>query len=215
MHSLVPYDTSASLGYITTLAYAYIPTNLVDTLQLAVRTPLSAIYNTDDSSVNTLTGYINPAISILSGSTLSSTGSTASGTGSSSSATSSSANDGGIFSTSQQNTSTAVKGTTAGIAVGAVGAAAAYGAAMFFIARRYKKKKQGHRRASSLQNPAEMYQAGSPALTGGAFMSGGRQTPGLTPDDRNSRGSGRSAGNSARTQQISAPMMAENSLGWN
>jgi len=87
---------------------------------------------------------------------------------------------------------------------------------MFLIARRYKKRKQSHRRSSSIMSPTQMRQSGSPALMGGAFMSGGRVSPGGTvTNDRNSRGSGRSAGNSARTQQISAPMMAENSLGWN
>ncbi|CAM6002787.1 unnamed protein product [Sphagnum balticum] len=92
----------------------------------------------------------------------------------------------------------------------AIGGSAVYGVAMFLIARRYKKRKQAHRRSSSLTG-GEMRQTGSPALMGGAYMSGGHTSPG---HDRNSRGSGRT-GNSARTAQISAPMMAENSLGWN
>jgi len=121
-------------------------------------------------------------------------------------------------STDQHSTPKATKNTVA-IVLGASGAAAAYGVAMFFIARRYKKKKQSHRRSSSIMSNSEMRQSGSPAtlLTGAnQFMSGGRSSPEYgTNNDRNSRGSGRSAGNSARTQQISAPMMAENSLGWN
>jgi len=215
MHSLIPYDTNSQLGYITTLALAYIPTNMVSTLGLDLHIPTAAIYNDPDSSVNALVNYINPAIPITPGSTLS--GSSVTGTDSSSSSSSSSAagNDNGVFNPNTQESTPAVKGTTAGIAVGAVGAAAAYGAAMFFIARRYKKRKQGHRRSSSIQNPSEMRQSGSPPLIGGLFMSGGRLSPGgTTTNDRNSRGSGRT-GNSARTQQISAPMMAENSLGWN
>jgi len=63
-------------------------------------------------------------------------------------------------------------------------------------------------------SPSQMRYTGSPALMGGALISGGRGTPGLQ-NGRESRGSGRSAGNSARTVEISAPMMAENSLGWN
>lgn len=213
MHSLVPYDTRKQLGFVTTLAYAYIPTSMVNTLQLAVKTPVSEIYNNPSGSVNTLMNYINPAIPILAGSTLA--GSAASGTGAASAATSTTAVNNGVFDPSTQNTSASVKGATAGIALGAVGGAAAYGVAMFFIARRYKKRKQAHRRSNSVINPAEMMQSGSPALTGGVMMSGGRQSPDYNRDSRGSRGSGRSNGNSARTAQISAPMMAENSLGWN
>jgi len=155
--------------------------------------------------------YINPAIPITPGSDIAGQA-TATGSGSAASSSAASGNN-GVFNTDSQNTSTTVSGTTAGIAMAAIGGSAAYGAAMFLIARRYKKRKQNHRRSSSLINPAEMRTAGSPALMGGAYMSGGR-TSSNPGQDRNSRGSGRT-GNSARTQQISAPMMAENSLGWN
>jgi hypothetical protein len=216
MSSLIPLDTTQALGYVTTIALAYMPTNMVSTLALDLHIPASAIYNNPDVSVNTLMNYINSAIPLTPGSTLS--GSAVTGTGSGTQATSTSNGNSGVFNTVAQNTTPSAKATAAGAAVGAIGAAAAYGAAMFFIARRYKKRKQSHRRSSSLMNPSEMRQSGSPALLGGAnaFMSGGRtSTPGTGGNDRNSRGSGRSNGNSARTQQISAPMMAENSLGWN
>lgn len=174
---------------------------------------MSAIYTNSDPSVNTLVNYINPAIPLQAGSTLGSSG--ASGTGSGGAATSSSAsgNNNNVFDPPVGTTSSKVSGTTAGIALAAVGGSAAYGVAMFLIARRYKRRKTSHRRSSSVMNHSEMRQSGSPALMGGAgaYMSGGRTTPG---HDRNSRGSGRT-GNSARTAQISAPMMAENSLGWN
>lgn len=220
MNSLVPYDTQAQLGYVTTLALLYIPQSMVNTLSLDIHIPTSQLYNDPDPSVNTMMRYINSAIPITAGATLASSGSGAS-TGSDSSADSSSnsgsSSDGGVFNdNTQQSASPSTKSTTAGIAVGTIGAAAAYGAAMFFIARRYKKRKQGHRRASSLVNPSEMRQTGSPALMGGAYMAGARtSTPASGGQDRNSRGSGRSVGNSARTQLISAPMAAENSLGWN
>jgi hypothetical protein len=213
MHSLVPYNTQASLGYITTIALAFIPTNMVTTLQLDLHIPTAIIYNNPDITLNTLVNYLNPAIPITGSLT---SGSGASGTDSSSVATNSAASgNGGVFNPDSQGQTPAVEGATAGIVVAAVGAAAAYGAAMFFVARRYKRRKQGHRRSSSIQSPAEMRQSGSQAFMGGTFMSGGRTTPGAAPNGRDSRGSGRSAGNSARTQQISAPMMAENSLGWN
>jgi hypothetical protein len=215
LQSLVPYNTSAELGYLTTLAYAYIPTTLVNTLSLDLHIPTSGLYKNPDPLVEVLMGYINPAIPLTPGTPLEST-TTNTGSGSSASG-SSPAGNGEIFNTNDQNTSPGVSGTTAGIALAAIGASAAYGAAMFLIARRYKRRKQGHRRSSSVLDPSEMRQSGSPALLGGAnaFMSGGRVSPGGTTYDRNSRGSGRSAGNSARAQQISAPMMAENSLGWN
>jgi hypothetical protein len=217
MHSLLPLDTSSEVGYVTTLAMAYIPEGMLNTLALDLHTPFSGIYTNPDPSVAELMGYLIPAIPLQPGATLQSGAAT--GTGVGSSPTGNTNGNSGVFNTESQNTTPAVRSTTAGIAVGCVGAAAAYGAAMFFIARRYKRKKQSHRRSSSIMSHSEMRQSGSPALLGGgnAFMAGGRTSPGgTTPShDRNSRGSGRSAGNSARTQQISAPMMAENSLGWN
>jgi len=210
MKSLIPLDTTAQLNFITTLAQMDIPSNMVSTLGLDLHIPTSAIYNNPDQSVNTLVNYINPAIPLTGGSILGASGAT--GTGSGSAATSSSTvsnNNNNVFDSG--TTTSRVSGTTAGIALAAIGGSAVYGVAMFLVARRYKRRKTSHRRSSSVMNPAEMRQSGSPALMGGALMSGGRTTPG---NDRNSRGSGRT-GNSARTAQISAPMMAENSLGWN
>jgi hypothetical protein len=214
MQSLQPLNTQRQKGYVTTLALTYIPQHLLSTLTLGLQTPVSPLYNNPDSSVNQLMNYIDNTIPLQPGSNLPLGDAT--GTGAVSQPTGAKSGNNGIFDTTAQNTSPKVKSTTAGIVVGCAGAAAAYGAAMFFIARRYKRKKSSHRRSSSIMSNSEMRQSGSPALMGGtnAIMAGGRTTPG-TNIDRNSRGSGRSAGNSARTQQISAPMMAENSLGWN
>ncbi|OBT65858.1 hypothetical protein VE03_05492 [Pseudogymnoascus sp. 23342-1-I1] len=228
MHSLQPYDTSRSLNYITTLALAYIPTKVVSNLGIMIHVPVSRLYKNPSEPVAVIMSSINPSIPITVGSGLDGTDPAATTGGDGSSPTSggkdSTSGNGGLFdSNTQDNQSASAKGMTAGIATGAVAAAAAYGAAMFFIARRYKKRKLSHRRARSLMNPGEMMEAtgGSPALPGGAYMSGGRQSTGSgesgsgASGDRQSRGSGRSAGNSARTAQISGPMMAENSLGWN
>ncbi|RDA91036.1 hypothetical protein CP533_2555 [Ophiocordyceps camponoti-saundersi (nom. inval.)] len=117
------------------------------------------------------------------------------------------------------NQSEKEKLTTMGVAFGVVGAGVMYGAAMFIIARRYKRKKQTHRRSSSVsnsQNSSEMRYTGgaSPALMGGALPS--RDYFSYRPEGRDSHGSGRSGmGNSGRTANISAPVAAENSLGWN
>ncbi|KFZ10186.1 hypothetical protein V502_08275 [Pseudogymnoascus sp. VKM F-4520 (FW-2644)] len=226
MHSLQPYDTSRSLNYITTLALAYIPTNVVSNLGIMIHVPVSRLYKNPSEPVDVIMSSINPSIPITVGSGLDGSDPSVPASGAGSTATpggkDSGNGNGGIFDTNENNQTPGAKGMTAGIATGAVVAAAAYGAAMFFIARRYKRRKLSHRRARSLMNPAEMTEAsGSAALPGGVFMSGGRQSTGsgesgsASSGDRQSRGSGRSAGNSARTAQISGPMMAENSLGWN
>ncbi|KFY26144.1 hypothetical protein V493_04249 [Pseudogymnoascus sp. VKM F-4281 (FW-2241)] len=218
MHSLQPFDTSGTLGYITTLALAYIPDDKVSNLGIMIHVPVSRLYKNPSEPVAVIMSSINPAISITVGSGLDGSNPKApvgGGGGDGSTPTpddkDSGNGNGGIFDDNENNQTPGAKGMTAGIATGAVVAAAAYGAAMFFIARRYKRRKLSHRRARSVMNPAEMAEAsGSAALPGGVYMSGGRQSTGSGES-----GSGSSAGNSARTAQISAPMMAENSLGWN
>jgi hypothetical protein len=210
IHTLTPLPVS---GCVATVALTYIPKNMFQSLKLSLSIPTSTLYNNNDSSIAQLMDKINPAIPLLPGTTAPGG---ATGTDSGSAATSAAPGSGNGLDNTNGQTSQSPKaaGTTAGIAMLAVGASCAYGAAMFLVARRYKRKKQSHRRSSSVVGP-EMRYSGSPAtlMSGnGAFMSGGRtSSPG---NDRNSRGSGRT-GNSARTQQISAPMMAENSLGWN
>ncbi|RCI09472.1 hypothetical protein L249_3651, partial [Ophiocordyceps polyrhachis-furcata BCC 54312] len=104
------------------------------------------------------------------------------------------------------NQSEKEKLTTMGVAFGVVGAGVMYGAAMFIIARRYKRKKQTHRRSSSMSNSqdsSEMRYTGgaSSALMGGALPS--RDYFSYRPEGRDSHGSG--MGNSGRTANISAP----------
>ncbi|CCF45943.1 hypothetical protein CH063_03734 [Colletotrichum higginsianum] len=222
MTKLVPFDTSQTLGYITTLAKFYYPRSMVDTLRMDIKIPNSAIYNNPDQLVFNLTQNINPAIEIIPG--MEDDGSSTGNDGSSSTSTPNNPNDpfGGSDDSSKQ--SPIQKGTAAAIGIGAVGVAAAYGAAMFIIARRYKQKKQAHRRASSVTSSEMRYTgAGSPPMMGGALMSrdfsnyGG--VAGGVPGGRESHGSGQTGrsgmGNSARTAYISAPVAAENSLGWN
>jgi len=218
IQSLKPLNTTTQLLYWTTLALVYIPENMVDTLALDLCTAVSGIYTNEDASVNQLMNYINPSIPLRPGAELGAGDATGTGTGSLPTSNPG-GNNGGLDNNSQKSTP-AVKGTTVGIAMSCVGAAAAYGAAMFFIARRYKRKKQTHRRSSSIMSNSEMRQSSGPTLlTGANLMSGGRTSPGDysygTNNNRHSDGSRGSAPNSARTQQISGPMMAENSLGWN
>lgn len=218
---LAPLNTLKSMGYITTLAILSFPVDLVDALQLDIRMPNAKLYNNPEPLKYNLTAQINPAIGIIIGS-YSDDGGSGSGTGAAPTATTTSNSDpfGNDSSNSQSSTQ---RNTTIGIAVGSVAVASAYGAAMFIIARRYKRKKQLHRRASSMSDPSEMREAsGSPALMGGALLSrdfsnsGSNGGYGGVAGGRDSQGSGRSGmGNSGRTAFISAPVAAENSLGWN
>jgi hypothetical protein len=231
MRKLIPLDTSTSMGFITTLAIVTYPKGMIDALRLDIKMPASTLYNNPDQLVFNFTKQLNSAIDITIGSYPDDVTATGGGTDSPTSGPTNPNGDpfsnegtGGKSSTQQ--------GTTAGIVSGAVVVAAAYGAAMFIIARRYKRKKQAHRRTSSISGTSsdrsEMRESprSSPALMGGALLSrdftgyggiaggvaagvaGGRDSHGS--GSRNSR-----MNTSARTQYISAPVEAQNSLGWN
>jgi hypothetical protein len=210
---LVPYDTTQPLGYVTMLAIATYPKWNVDALRMDMHIPTAPLWNNPNALAFNMSMEINTSIDILLGSTLEWT---PNGVGGGSTSTPG-PND--VFSGGEggSDQSPAQKGMTAGIAVGAVFISAAYGGAMFIIARRYKKKKQSHHRSSSVTNPSTMRQTGSPALMGGALLSRDfTSSYGGVAGGRDSQGSGRSGGNnSGRTAYISAPVAAENSLGWN
>lgn len=225
LKKLVPLDTVGTLGYWTTIALMTYPSNMIDQLRLDVRTPNSPLYNEGSEIVTNLTAQINAAIDIIYGLGLNDDGTTASGAGSPAATSSGGAQSDPFGNTSSGDGTSkpGQSGTTAGIALGVIGVAGAYGAAMFIIARRYKRKRQAHRRASSITDPSEMRSAaGSPHFMGGALLSREFSSYGGVAGGRNShgtqgtQGSGRSgANNSARTAYISGPMSAENSLGWN
>lgn len=216
MHSIVPYDTLDPLEYITSQALVYYPSEGIEQLRLDIKSPNSALYNHENELVRNLTKEINPAIDIILGSTLEGDNNNG-GDGGYPSDTGAPNNDPFNSPGNPGGASGSQKGMAAGIAVGAASVAGAYGAAMFIIARRYKKKKQAHKRSSSVASYSDMRQSGSPALMGGALLSRDFTGYGAAAGNmRDSRGSGRSGGNtSARTANISAPVAAENSLGWN
>lgn len=201
MHALQAYDTRASLGYVTTLALAYIPQSQVGTLSLEVRTAVSKLYSNPEASVNALMSMINPSIPIEAGNIQQNGGNGVGGVG----------NNGQGGSGNLGSSSGPVRGTSVGIGVGVVGGAAVYGAAMFYVARRYKKRKQGHARSPSV-NDGNL----SPGTDYSAMMSGGAQGFGERPVSNVSGSShGRSfATRHARQAGISRPINAENSLGW-
>jgi hypothetical protein len=212
---LVPLDTRTKWGYVTTIAKLYYPENLIDALQVQLWAPNSEIYVQSNQLVQELTSVINPEIDIF-GNIEEDGGNDNGGSNGDNNGggDSNDAFDGG----NDSGSSSKQTGTVAGIAVGAVGLAGLYGAAMFILARRYKRKRQAHRRSNSLQGSdysSEMQYTGtgSPALMGGALLSRDMSNYGGASGGRDSQNSGH--GSSARGANISAPVATENSLGWN
>ena len=213
MQSLRAWDTYEDVGYVTTLALAWIPEGLVDSLGLLVSTSVSRFYHNPDNSTNFLLSMINSAIPIIGSNDTDGVsppfGNIPSETGTAKNA---GAPIGGDIGNSEH-----VRASSVGIGVGVACGAAAYGAAMFFVARRYKKRRQSHVRSPSMFSSPVMSHAGPDAGAGAALMSGAMGERSASPyydnDGRaGSRGSGRSG---SSRHQISAPVMAENSLGWN
>lgn len=213
MNALLPYDTSSSMGYITTLAQAYVPSEMVTALQQALHAPNSNLYSNPDPTVNTLMGMINPTIPLLPGASLSD-GSSASAYNPAATASSSVGDGAPIGGDSSQ--SMPVKGTSVGISVGAVAGAAVYAAAMIYVARRYRQRRSRHQRVSSVPTAGEMSQTSGGGM-GAFFMSGanGRNSPTMSGARGSRQSGGSSNGRSVREQGISHPIMSENSLGWN
>ncbi|KAH7324559.1 hypothetical protein B0I35DRAFT_348315 [Stachybotrys elegans] len=217
---LVPFDTVANLGYWTTLAKLHYPETLIDNLQMDLWTRNSPLYNNDLSIVRDLTAIINPRINLL-GDDESGLGGAENNNGNGNENNGGGNNNNDAFDSGNRGEqSSSQQGTTAAIAVGAFGLSVMYGAAMFIVARRYKRKRQAHQRSSSV-GTSEMSESqyggnGSPALMGGALMSQEFSNYGGVAGGRESHGSGRSGmNNSVRTAGISAPVAASNTLGWN
>ena len=211
MQYLQPYNTISTLGYITTLAMAYIPAQMVDPLSLLLLNPNSALYTNPNPSVRTLMSMINPSIPVLAGSSVG--GGTSMNSATAAGASPTSPNSQGA--PDEANSSSPVVGKAVGVGLAAVAGAALYGAAMFYVAKRYKRKKASHTRSSSVLSGGNRRPGEVSALMSGGVGAGYRST------GRNSGGSGSTnSGSSGGTQvtgrtYISPPVMAENSLGWN
>lgn len=216
MQYLQPYNTLASKHYITTLAMAFIPATDVDKLSVEMLNTNSALYDNPDKSVKTLMDMVDPTVPLLAGQGLSPGGTPVNAGDGNANAN---ANDGEDSAPGSDNGGQAgVRPSSVGIAVGAVAGAAVYGAAMFLVARRYKKRKAAHQRASSVQTDETPRPGEGSNLMAGARNSYGSRMAGRmgSNNGRGSRNSDRSdeSGRSGRTY-ISPPVMAENSLGWN
>ncbi|EEH18653.2 hypothetical protein PABG_07713 [Paracoccidioides brasiliensis Pb03] len=222
MRSIEPYDTVQKNTYTTTLALIYIPENLVTELSVSLHNPFSLIYKHPNPSVAQLMSLIDPSIPLIPGG--GPLGQETGGLGGGLTGRPGGGNDdgndggsGGNESPGGSGSSSNVRATSVGIGLGVVGGAALYGAAMFFVARRYRKKRKMHRRTSSLTSGIGDNSTPEPwPITSDTLMTGGRgdgNVSSIQHDARNSHNSGGSG--SGKTQMISAPVMAENSLGWN
>jgi len=210
MQYLQPYNTLDTLGYITTLAMAFVPSDKVDTLSMELLNPNSNLYTNSNPSVVTLMSMIDPSIPLMPGSSLPSGGTPINSANSAATTSDTGTTNDGSPGSTDTGSSAPVRPSSVGIAVGAVAGAAVYGAAMFLVARRYKKKRSGHQRSSSVQAGATNRPAEQSNLMAGARGSYGTRNGGRVSQNSDRSGSSRSG----RTY-ISPPVMAENSLGWN
>lgn len=212
--NLIP-DTSASVGYVPTIIQGYIPSSQVDALQLQVLNAGSSFYNNPSGSVSALAGLVDSTFPLIAANAApgspADTATDSTATGSSNSATDAAAPLGG-----DSSSSAPVQTKALAIAFPTIAVAAVYGAAMFFVTRRYRKKKARHARSSSMIDTANMRQTENGGVVAG-LMSGGRGEGyrSTTPNRGGATSRGSDNSGSARTQMISAPVMAENSLGWN
>lgn len=221
---LQPYNTLARNGYITTLAMAYIPEDMVNELSIQLLNPKSALFTNSDPTIATLMNMLDTSIPLRAGATAGD----GSEINSANAATASGSPNGGAAGGSESGSSSSVKPSSIGIGLGVVGGAALYGAAMFMVAKRYKKRKNAHKRASSVQSAGTDSSNGTNARETNTLMTGARNSYGSRPAGTGpsaganypTHHAGRDSRNSDRSQQsgrtfISPPVMAENSLGWN
>jgi len=210
---LKPLNTMEYQGFITTLALFTIPQDLETKLAAQLRNPADSFWHNSDETVNRLTEQINTACPLPAGNYPGNGGAPADpAVGPGATSPTGGNGDGGAMG-GDIGASRKVNSTSAIVASSAIVGAIAYGAAMFFVARRYRNKRLAHQRSSSVPSDGRMTYGSIP---GGAtaWMHGARNGR-MTPGSRGSQGSSASQGRSVRTQQISAPVMAENSLGWN
>jgi hypothetical protein len=199
MQSLQPLNTLKTDGFVTCMAYFLCPKSKINTLALQLHTPNSPLYNNSNPQVATMMKLINPQYPLLVDGSM--------GSYPSSAATNPAVAPGQPAAGSPFGSDTLghqeVNRTSSYVAMPVVAGAFLYASAMMIVARRYRqKRRQTHLLEDSpVQEPAWM--------TGRASMS---QVPN---NSRDSQGSGNISGRSIRSQPISAPVMAQNSLGWN
>ena len=199
VQSLQPYSTSQ---YTATVALLWIPSDQLDSLQVQILATNSRLYSQSDSTAQQLVELIDPTIPLVADTSSSSAAGPSSGTPSQDGSTdlsNSGPNGGSLDSVQIQDTSSTSSpiGKQAAIGAGAAAAAIVYAALMFLGAKKFRQQsaqaqldRRHHTRVSS--------------ITG--------KRPASPPFAQSYRSSGASSGRAVRGQNISAPLMTENSL---
>jgi hypothetical protein len=198
VQSLQPYATAQ---YTATIALLWLPSDLVDSLQVQILATNSQLYSQSDQTAQQLVDLINPTIPLLADTSSNSAGGDSAGSANSdgtSSLSSLGADSGSLDNvTPNSSSSSTPTGKQAAIGAGAAAAAIAYAALMFLGAKKFRQQssqaqqdRRSHARVSSITGE----RAASP------------------PFAQSYRSSGSSGGRAVRGQNISAPLMTENSL---
>jgi hypothetical protein len=196
MFALEPYYSWKTTGYNATLAIFYFPRSKVDALKSLKLNPNSALYEQQSEAAKTIMGMIDPSIPLeFNGNFPTGDSDSTSGFNGNNDDDNGNSNSGDNNGDAGSSSSSKAKASSVGIGVGVCAGAAAYGAGMFWVARRYRKRKQLHQRSSSTAEQMSQGSGAGSLFAAGARMSGSQRT--------------------GRSQMISAPVMAENSLGWN
>lgn len=198
-------DNKYKAGYSTTTVQLYIPSKSKHAVSPLLHNRNSRLYNNPDPSVRAIISMLDSSYPLGVSDSGTSSGSTKynanGGVGGGDDGDDENGNGGssGGGDGTGSNSSSKAHPSSVGIGVGAVGGAAVYGAGMVWVARRYRKKRQQHKRSSSAASQMREAPESQPA-----FLTGGRMSRGSNNSRRTNR-----------TQMISAPVTVENSLGWN
>jgi len=189
--------------YNATVAMVWIPEDMYDTLRVSILTANSLLYHQENPTAQQLVDLIDPTIPLLADGSTVTSGSAGTTGGSADGNTNNLSNQGATsgsldnVQSPDQDTSSSSTGKQVAIGLGAAAAALGYAALMFFGAKRFRKQ--------SAQAQAERWHhARVSSITGERAES--------PPFSRSYRSSGASSGRGVRGQNISAPLMTENSL---
>jgi signaling mucin MSB2 len=198
VRSLEPYAVSE---YTATSALVFIPVDDVNDLQLQILAINSRLYSQNDPTAQQLVDLIDTTIPLLTdGSSSATTDSNGGVAGSGSAGLSNQGAIGGSLDNSQSQDTTSspsLSGKQAAIGIGAAVAAILYAALMFLGARKFRKQ-------SSQAQLNRHHHSRVSSITG--------ERPISPPFTQSFRSSGSSGGRGVRGQNISAPLMTENTL---
>jgi hypothetical protein len=189
--------------YNATVAMVWIPQDKYDTLKVSILTANSLFYHQVNPTAQQLVDLVDPTIPLLADGYTDSSGSAGttdnSADGNSNSLVNQGATSGSLdnVQSQDQSSSTSSTGKQVAIGLGAAAAALGYAALMFFGAKRFRKQ-------STQAQTERWHHARVSSITGERAAS--------PPFTRSYRSSGASSGRGVRGQNISAPLMTENSL---